>query len=173
MIGNTSSLRCPTGRPSWNLNQNATSTGRVTLPIPYKMEGLRLFNDPDSGASYGDNGRLYATYISDGVRLPESSSQQNEKVATLGFQNPFSYVLRRKPAAGGSPRLALGNNIAMAHLPDPQRIFGNADLIMEPHFQGSHQYSDQLIQEAYRPYLLQHYPLAGQSEWWTLYRRYR
>ncbi len=61
----------------------------------------------------------------------------------------------------------------MAHLPDPQRIFGNADLIMEPHFQGSHQYSDQLIQEAYRPYLLQHCPLAGQSEWWTLYRRYR
>jgi hypothetical protein len=150
-------------RPSmWSMGMSVTG---------YKMDGLRFFDDPDSGTRYGDNGRLYATYISDGVRLLESSSQPNEKVATVGFHNPFSYVLRRKPATGGSTFLLLDNNITMAHLPDPQRIFGDADLIMEPHYESTHEHSDLLIEEAYRPYLQEHYSVAGQSEWWTLYRR--
>ena len=137
-----------------------------------KMDGLRFFDDPDTDTkNLGDNGRLYATSVSDGVRLLESLSQQNEKVATVGFHNPFSYVLRRKPATGGSTWLLVGNNITLEHLPDPQRIFGDADLIMEPHYVSTHEPSDLQIEEAYRPYLLEHYSLAGQSESWTLYRR--
>lgn len=139
----------------------------------YKMDGLRFFDNPDSDTKHGDNGRLYATCVNDGVRLLESSSQQNEKVATVGFHNPFSYVLRRKPATGGSTWLLLGNNITMAHLPDPDRIFGDADLIMEPHYESTHESSDLLIEEAYRPYLQERYSVAGQSEYWTLYRRNR
>jgi hypothetical protein len=138
----------------------------------YKMDGLRFFDNPDMDTKHlGDNGRLYATCVSDGVRLLESSSLQNEKVATVGFHNPFSYVLRRKPATGGSTWLLIDNNISMAHLPDPQLIFGDADLIMEPHYVSTHEWSDLLIEEAYRPYLQEHYSVAGQSEWWTLYRR--
>ncbi len=136
----------------------------------YRMEGLRFFDDPDIYAMYSDNGHRYAIYVSDGVQLLESLSSPTEKVGTVGFHNPFSYVLRRKPATGGSPFLLLGNNVQLAHLPDPQRMFGNADLIMEPH---SHHSSDQQLEDAYRPYLLQHYSLAGQSQWWTLYRRNR
>jgi hypothetical protein len=137
----------------------------------YNMDGLRFFDNPDSDIRHGDNGRLFAMYASDGVRLLESSSQQSEKVATIGYYNPFPYVLRRKPAMGGSPWLMLGSNITTAHPPDPQRIFGDADLIMEPHYESTHENSDLLIEKAYQPYLLQHYTLVGQSEWWTLYRR--
>jgi hypothetical protein len=138
----------------------------------YKMDGLRFFDNPDSaGIKHGDNGRMYATCVNDGIRLLESLSRQNEKVATVGFHNPFSYALRRKPATGGSTWLLLGNNITMAHLPDPPRIFGNADLIMEPHYESTHENSDLLIEEAYRPYLLEQYSAAGQSECWMLYRR--
>ena len=35
----------------------------------------------------------------------------------------------------------------------------------------THEPSDRQIKEAYRPYLLEHYSLAGESESWTLYRR--
>lgn len=44
---------------------------------------------------------------------------------------------------------------------------------MEPHYECSHLGSDAQIEAAYQAYLLQHYQLAGQSQWWTLYRRVR
>ena len=137
----------------------------------YKMDGLRFFDDPDGSIHFADNGRSYAKCVSDGVRLLESSSRPDEKVATIGFHNPFSYAMRRKPAKGGSTWLLLGNNIATAYLPAPQRVFGDADLVMEPHYTSSHEISDLMIEEAYRPYLQEHYSLVGRSEYWTLYRR--
>ena len=100
----------------------------------YKMDGLRFFDNPDSGTKHGDNGRLYATCVNDGVRLLDSSSQQNEKVANGRiFTILFPMCCVAKPATGAARALFLGTNITMAHLPNPRRIFGDADLIMEPH----------------------------------------
>ena len=133
-----------------------TDSGSSTTPIQIKT---------------GTMGVLYVAYVNDGVRLLESSSRPDEKIATTGYHNPFPYVLRRKPATGGSTWLMLGSNITMAHLPDPDRILGDADLVMEPHYESTHENNDRLIEEAYRPYLQEHYSLVGRSEYWTLYRR--
>lgn len=150
-------------RPSvWSTG--ATITG-------YKMDGLRFFDNPDKFYRAADNGNLYALCVSNGVQMLRSASQQNETVATIGFHNPFSYVLRRKPALGGSTWLQLGSDLPWTNLPPPERFFGNADLIMEPHFESSHAASDMMIEKAYEPYLLEHYAQVSQSEWWTLYRR--
>jgi hypothetical protein len=129
---------------------------------------LRFFDGPSLG---GDNGRLYVTDVTDGLHLLESHSAPGETVATIGFHDPFTYLERRKPALGGSTWLLLGNNISRAHLPPAQRVFGDADLIMEPHYESSHYESDQLIEQAYQGYLTEHYSLVAQSASWMLYRR--
>ena len=142
------------------------STGAV---IPGSgVDMLRFFDGPSLG---GDNGRLYVTDVTDGLHLLESHSAPGETVATIGFHDPFTYLERRKPALGGSTWLLLGNNISRAHLPPAQRVFGDADLIMEPHYESSHYESDQLIEQAYQGYLTEHYSLVAQSASWMLYRR--
>jgi hypothetical protein len=111
--------------------------------------------------------------VNDGLALLARSSTPNETVLTLGFHNPFSYILRRKPAEGGSIFLLLGNSIAKTHLLEASRVFGNADLIMVPHYPSSHQRSDADIEEAYHAYLSQHFTFVASSQWWSLYRRNR
>jgi hypothetical protein len=118
-----------------------------------------------------ETGTDFADYLNDGVYLLNQWSRPNESVLTVGYSNPFPYLLRRKPAIGGSPWLHEGNDISKTHPLDPAIVFGNADLIMVPDSPSSHQDSDLDLQVIYHKFLVNHYSFVARSHWWTLYRR--
>jgi hypothetical protein len=138
------------------------------------MGRLKFYDLDDASApSSIDSNRFYAACVNDGLALLARSSTPEESVLTLGFHSPFSYILRRKPAAGGSPILIFGYTISRTHLLAANRVFGNADLIMVPHYPSSHQTSDTDLEEAYHSYLSQHFSFVASTQWWSLYRRNR
>lgn len=140
------------------------------------MEHMRFY---DSSAFYdktkgGDgDGAYYASTLNDGLTLLRNNSTTQESILALGFHNPFSYLLRRKPAEGGSSYLFMGNSISASHMPSVDHVFGNADLMMLPHNTGTHRESDLFIQNYYRPYLLANFHFVARSQYWSLYRRNR
>jgi len=120
-----------------------------------------------------DNGRFITAYVNDGLTLLRNSSTQDERVLTLGYINPFAYILRRKPALGGSPWLKVNDNFPRTRPLDAGMIFGNADLIMVANYQSSSQESDIALAAIYHSYLVQHFDFVASSQWWSLYRRKR
>jgi len=138
------------------------------------MERLKFYdNMRDYSPYHFDNGRFITGYVNDGLTLLRNSSTQDERVLTLGYINPFAYILRRKPALGGSPWLKMGDNFPQTRLLDASMIFGNADLIKVANYQSSSQESDIALAAAYHSYLMQHFDFVASSQWWSLYRRKR
>jgi hypothetical protein len=138
------------------------------------MERLRFYDSGlDTYAYRFDEGPLVVGYVNDGLALLERWSTQDESVLVLGFNNPFAYALRRKPALGGSTWLRPGDNIPKTHLLEADLVFGNADLIMVPNYPASVQQSNTDLAEAYHPYLSRHFTFVASSQWWALYRRNR
>lgn len=131
------------------------------------MERLKFYeNDQDpTSITHFDNGHFLVDHVNDGLALLEKSSNQNESILTLGFINPFPYILRRKPAFGGSPWEKVDDNFPSTHLLDESLVFGNADLIMVPNYPNSNEDSDMILVKAYHPYLLQHFSFVANSQW--------
>jgi hypothetical protein len=140
------------------------------------MEQMRFYDSTsfyDKAKSGDGDGAYYAGTLNDGLALLEKNSKPDETILALGFHNPFSYLLRRKPADGGSSYLFMGNSISENHMPSVGQVFGNADLMILPHNEGTHRDSDLFIQNYYRSYLLQNFRFVAQSQYWSLYRRKR
>lgn len=138
------------------------------------MSNVRFY---DSSSFYdkvkgGDgDGFFYANCLNDGLTLLSTQSRSEESILSLGFHNPFSYLLRRRPAKGGSTYLGIGNSISKTHMPTIDRVFGDADLMVLPIYDGTHRENDQFIQNYYRPYLVQNFHFIAESPCWVLYRR--
>lgn len=146
---------------------------RVAAP---GMKNVRFYDSTEfyDKVTFGDgDGRHYAATLIDGLDLLHNHSKPDETILALGFHNPFSYLLRRKPAAGGSSYLFVGNSISPTHMPPTQWVFDSAKLMILPEYEGTHRDSDQFIQDFYRDYLTQNFSPAGKSEYWALYRRVR
>jgi hypothetical protein len=47
------------------------------------------------------NGRIYTTYVNDGVALLRRATSPSQTVLTMDVANPFPYALDRPPALGG------------------------------------------------------------------------
>ncbi len=120
-----------------------------------------------------ETGADFANYLDDGLRLLHQQSKPQETILTVGYSNPFPYLLRRKPAHGGSPWFHLGNDISKTHPLDAGVVFGDADLIMLPESPSSHRNSDLDLQAIYHQYLVDHFSFVARSDWWLLYRRNR
>ena len=140
------------------------------------MQNVRFY---DSTSFYdmvkaGDgDGTYYADCLNDGMALLKAQSRPDETILALGFHNPFSYLLRRKPAEGGSSYLFMNNSISESAMPPVNWVFGNADLMILPEYAGTHRDSDQFIQNYYRTYLLQNFHFVAKTQYWSLYRRNR
>lgn len=108
-------------------------------------------------------------YINEGCDLLNQYRQPQDSVAALNFTNPFSFGLKMKPSRGGTTWLQYGNNFDEAG-PSPERIFGDASLVMLPKL-----FSDKTLvgtlPRIYGPFLRAHYTLAAESLNWQLYRR--
>lgn len=138
------------------------------------MDDVRFY---DSTSFYdkvptGDgNGTYYVGVLDDGLALLRAQSQPQESVLVLGFSNPFSYLLRRTPANGGSSFLFIPTSISQDHMPPVDRVFGDADLMMLPQYESTHRDGDQFIENYYRGYLLQNFQFVAKSKDWSLYRK--
>jgi hypothetical protein len=153
------------------------STARKSAALRVDAPGMENVRFYDSTAFYdkvkaGDgDGTYYVDCLNDGLALLKGQSKEDESVLVLGFTNPFSYLLRRKPAEGGSSFLFIPTSITENHMPSVDRVFGNADLMMLPEYEGTHQKGDQFIQNYYRSYLLENFHFVAKSRYWSLYRR--
>jgi hypothetical protein len=134
------------------------------------LRGLAFYDyDASDPAFRFENGHFYTGYVNDGIDLLKKNSAASDIVACLGSHNPFSYALLSKPPHAGSTWLILENNIS-DHMLSDERMFGNATVVMVPKFPSSHAASDKALFEEYKPYLLKHFRLVDESEWWRLYR---
>jgi len=135
------------------------------------VSSLRFYDNDDLSKNRIDNGTNYVSQVDDGLTLLSKISKPQETIVTLGHNNPFSYILRRKPSRGGAPWLLLNNNVSPQDMPAPERIIGDADLLMLPHFDNSHVDSDEALAKFYAGYIQQHFTLVAHSSMWTVYRR--
>ncbi len=122
---------------------------------------LAGFNTPVEGD--------YFEYVKEGYGLLNQHRQARDTVTSLDFTNPFSFGLGMKPPAGGATWLQYGTNFDDAG-PSPQRIFGDASLVMLPKLFSDKTLADS-VPRLYGPYLKQHYALEAESLNWWLYRR--
>ena len=155
-------------------NMSPTKYAGVT-PAAKGLGSLRFYDAHYSpGVWTGDSGHLYVAILNDGMALLNSSSTPEESVMTLSIDNPFSYLLRRKPPRAGSTWLTVGINLSKNHMLKPDRLFGDTALVMVPIAEkegGGWRPNDQFLEQTYHSYLSEHFTVVGSSEWWTLYRR--
>ena len=159
------------------LSYNASSqkASGILIPAP-GMEKMRFYDSTPfyDKVKFGDgDGTYYAETLNDGINLLNSKTRPDETILVLGFHNPFSYLLRRKPAAGGSSYLFVGNSMSADHMLPGNSVFDHADLMMLPENEGTHRVSDQFIQTYYRDDLLRNFDFVANSDYWKLYRRKR
>ena len=136
------------------------------------MERVKFYDIKSDKMGYQfDNGHFQVDQVNDGLTLLDKFTTQDESIFTLGYNNPFTYILRRKPALGGSVWLQIGDNFPANHPISGDRLFGDARLVMLANYPSDLQESNATLAEAYRPYLSQHFVIVASSQWWSLYRR--
>ena len=135
-----------------------------TTPI---LKPLSLYD----GTPPRSNGRIYTTYVNDGVALLERESRREETVLSIDMTNPFPYALERPPAHGGIASPTYHFNIDDHHRPSDDAFFGNADIVMVPKHPALDDFFYKGLLRAYEPGLHRRYQLVAQSDWWWMYRK--
>jgi hypothetical protein len=136
------------------------------------MERVKFYDIKADKMGYQfDNGHFQVDQVNDGLTLLEKFSTPDESIFTLGYNNPFTYILQRKPALGGSVWLQIGDNFPANHPISGDRLFGDARLVMLANYPSDLEESNAALAETYRPYLSQHFVFVASSQWWSLYRR--
>ncbi|MCU1335577.1 MAG: hypothetical protein JWO19_1158 [Bryobacterales bacterium] len=110
--------------------------------------------------------RDYVRWVNDGLALARRYRVEGDTLMTLDLVNPFSYTLGIPPPQRGATWLGYGNNFDEVHGPPPERIFGNASLVMEPR-----ESTDPNIPVVYGGYLSDHFQMLGESAQWRIFRR--
>jgi hypothetical protein len=145
---------------------------------PPNPEAVLHFTSPNlaplllyDGFAPRSNGRVFTSYVNDGVALLTRETRPDETIVTMDMTNPFSYALERRLPHRGilSPTYHL--NLDDAHRPSDDEFFGDANIVMVPKHPALDDvyYSDFL--KAYEAGLLQRYYLADSTNWWWMYRR--
>ncbi len=146
---------------------HASSVLRFTSP---NLRPLLLYDAPGNPPA---EGRLFATYVNDGVALLDRETRPDETILTMDMTNPFPYAMERRPPRGGHAAPVYNYNISDGHRPSDDWYFADADIVMVPKraSQGDKYYSD--FYKAYEPGLMQRYELAAEDSVWWMYRRKR
>lgn len=133
---------------------------------------LFLYDVPEgTDAELRSNGRLYVTYVNDGVDLIRRVSGPDETVFDLDIANPFPYALLRRPPHGGLVNLSFQNSFIDAHKPTPQWLFGSADIVMVPKHPSGNETNSEALRRNYLSAVQSGFRLCAESDWWQLYKR--
>jgi hypothetical protein len=136
------------------------------------MASLLLYDVPDpTDADQRSNGRVYITYVNNGMDLIRKVSPPTETVFTLDMVNPFPYALLRRPPRGGSPALAFNHTFNDEHKPSPDWLFGSADIVMVPKHPASNEADASALFRNYQASIQTGFRLCAESDWWQLYKR--
>ena len=117
------------------------------------------------------NGRNYVNHLNDGVRLLQSQTSANERIATLEMFEPFSYALGRPPIRGGIAAAADRYTLSKEYHPSPDRFFGDADVVMVPKVTLGGDFYYDGYNRLYMPAIEQRFVVAAESASWRLYRK--
>ncbi len=112
----------------------------------------------------------YAIFVNQGLALLRDHSSQNEKVVSLEFSNPFSIALERTPPKDGTTCLQYGVTFDDSHKLSPDRLFGDAELVMLPKVFSAPLLSAAIVRNYLKP-LHERFGKVAESSQWTLYRR--
>ena len=135
------------------------------------LSSLLLFDVPfGTDADYRSNGRVYVTYVNDGMDLIRRVSKSAETVFTLDIFNPFPYALLRAPAPGGADCMAFNHQFNDEHKPTPDRLFGSADIVMVPKHPSAADVDTQALFRNYLPDIQARFRLCAETDWWQLYK---
>ncbi len=137
---------------------------RFTEP---RLASLLLYD----GADPKSNGRMYTTYVNDGIALLKKVSKPEETILTMDMANPFPYALGRKPPLGGIAAVAYKFTLDDIHRPSDENYFGNTDIVMVPKRHALDDICYDGFYRIYEPALHQRFKLVAESEWWYLFRR--
>jgi hypothetical protein len=177
-LGGIAAAFVPDVSSTLNLLSYSTSSKQasgIIIPAP-GMEKMRFYDSTSfyDKVKFGDgDGAYYAEILVDGMNLLNTQTRPDETILALGFHNPFSYLLRRTPAAGGSSYLFVGNSMSENHMLPSSSVLDHADLMILPENEGTHRASDQFIQSYYGDDLLRNFDFVANSNYWELYRRKR
>jgi hypothetical protein len=158
----------------WGMMLRANISGTPTANSSIDAPHLRSLifedhNEPRIDAA-AHNGSLYVAQVNDGLALLRRSSRPEERIACVGFVNPFSYALLRPPAHGGSPFFGYAVNFTPRHSPDATRILGDAELVMQPKDHVADVNAAALVQVVGHE-LRAKYHIVDESSEWMLWRR--
>jgi hypothetical protein len=139
---------------------------------PAHLSSLLLFDVPfGTDADDRSNGRIFVTYVNDGLDLIRSVSKSGETVYTLDMFNPFSYALLRAPALGGTDVIAFNHQFNDEHRPTPDRLFGSTGVVMVPKHPSSTETDARALFRNYLADVHAQYRLCAEDAWWQLYKR--
>ena len=132
---------------------------------------LKRFDMPrTSGFTTGISDDWYVNLVNDGLTLVKKFRRPGDTIMSLDFTNPYSYGLGMKPAHGGTTVFQFGTTFSDESRPEPEFLFGAADLVAVP-LKASDPTLDDNVPRIYGPYLKSHFHVVGETEYWELYRR--
>jgi hypothetical protein len=117
------------------------------------------------------NGCAYTNYVNDGATLLRKYCKPSDKILTIDMQNPFPYVLGWLPAKGGLASTSFNYNVSDKFRPSVAEYFGDASVVMVPKHPAQDPENLNAFYEIYRPELERRFALAGESDWFRLYKR--
>jgi hypothetical protein len=142
----------------------------VSFDAP-SLAGLTLEDHDEPGVDpAAHNGALYVARVNEGLKLLRQASNPQDRIASIGFANPFSYALLRPPIRGGATFYAPGVNVTASHAPCASRILGNAEVVMYPK-ESEDDPEVEIIASIVTPSLIRDYSVAAESQHWTLWRK--
>jgi hypothetical protein len=155
------------GYGAWKKLRPSTPNALVRFSEPV-LRPLLLY---DGAVQRSSNGRVYTTYVNDGVALLKQYSQPEDTVLTMDMSNPFPYALQRKPPRAGVAAMTYHITMNDQHRPSDERYFGDASIVMVPkHPAEVPVFYDEFL-KAYEPGLRERFTLVAEDDWWWMYRR--
>jgi len=154
---------------AWNKVRPSSAT--VLRFTTRNLQPLLLYDTDEYYPHPRSNGRIYTTYVNDGVALLERVTRPEERVLTMDMVNPFPYAMGRRPPRGGMAAMAYHYLLSDGHRPSDDAYFGDADIVMVPKRHASEDVYYDDFWKAYEPGLRQRFTLIAESDWWLAYRR--
>jgi hypothetical protein len=154
---------------AWQKEKPSTPEALLHFTSP-NLKPLLLYESDDNPPS---EGRMFTSYVNDGVALLERETRPDEMVLTIDLTNPFPYAMERHPPRGGHAAPTYHYNINDRYRPSDEWFFGDADIVMVPKRASSGDYRGADFYKAYEPGLKQRFDLAAEDDRFWMYRRKR
>jgi hypothetical protein len=147
-------------------------TKLASVPESQKFASPRLadFIVPEFAESIpkyeGFDTRAYINKVNDGLALIQKNTREEKRILSLDGINPFPFALGWKSPTGDAAWWWRKYSFSRELHPNPERVFGNTDIVMIPK-RGEQTRFDLLY--IYEKYVGKHFARKDESRDWTLW----